>query len=108
MVIFGAGKLCLKVNELRGCLGHYRPVRSLYETKTMSSLALEQLSLTLKTSASELQELSSLSDAHLLQLNSLIEKAQQTQRKTLSDAIDNAMSYIPALLRIPVMKIVRG
>ena len=107
MVIFGAGKLCLKVNELRGCLGHYQPVRSLYETKTMSSLALEQLCVTLKTSASELQELSSLSDAHLLQLNSLIEKAQQTQRKTLSD-IDNAMSYIPALLRIPVMKIVRG
>ena len=83
-------------------------VSSLYETKNMSSLALEQLSITLKTSASEIQELSSLSDAHLLQLNSLIEKAQQTQRKTLSDAIDNAMSYIPALWRIPVMKIVRG
>ena len=68
-------------------------VSSLYETKNMSSLALEQLSITLKTSASEIQELSSLSDAHLLQLNSLIEKAQQTQRKTLSDAIDNAMSF---------------
>ena len=71
----------------------------------MSSLALEQLSITLKTSASEIQEHHYV---HLLQLNSLIEKAQQTQRKTLSDAIDNAMSYIPALLRIPVMKIVRG
>lgn len=74
----------------------------------MSSLALEQLSITLKTAASDIQELSALSDAHILQINSLIETAQQTQRKTLNDAIDNAMSYIPALLRIPVKKIIRG
>jgi len=59
----------------------------------MSSLALEQLSITLKTSASEIQELSSLSDAHLLQLNSLIEKARQTQLKTVPQVLLKSTFY---------------
>ncbi len=72
------------------------------------STALEQLAATLKTDTSQLSGLSSLDNAQILTLNTLIETAQQKQRQILSDAIDEGLSYVPALLRGAVKAIVRG
>ena len=72
------------------------------------STALEQLAMTLKTDASQLSGLSTLDTTQILTLNTLIETAQQKQRQTLNDAIDEGLSYVPALLRGAVKAIVRG
>jgi hypothetical protein len=72
------------------------------------STALEQLAMTLKTDASQLSGLSTLNNTQILTLNTLIETAQQKQRQTLNDAIDEGLSYVPALLRGAVKAIVRG
>jgi|JI8StandDraft_1071087.scaffolds.fasta_scaffold1590171_1 uncharacterized protein YoxC len=72
------------------------------------STALEQLATTLKTDASQLSGLSSLETTQLLTLNTLIENAQQKQRQILNDAIEEGLSYVPALLRGAVKAIVRG
>jgi len=72
------------------------------------STALEQLATTLKTDASQLSGLSTLETAQLLTLNTLIENAQQKQRQILNDAIEEGLSYVPALLRGAVKAIVRG
>ena len=72
------------------------------------STALEQLAMTLKTDASQLSGLSTLNNTQILTLNTLIENAQQKQRQTLNDAIDEGLSYVPALLRSAVKAIVRG
>lgn len=74
----------------------------------MSNQALEQLALTLKTSASELNGLTPLTEAQISQLNSLIENAQKKQRQTLNDAIEAGLNHVPALLRGAVKAIVRG
>lgn len=74
----------------------------------MPNQAVEQLASTLKVSASELEGLSTLSEADLLQLDRLITTAQQKQRQTLNDAIENGLNYVPAILRGAVKKIVRG
>lgn len=71
-------------------------------------VAIEQLAVTLKTTASELNGLSVLEAEQLQQLNTLLETAQQKQRKTLNDAIEEGLSYVPALLRGAVKAIVRG
>lgn len=72
------------------------------------STALEQLATTLKTDASQLSGLGSLDATQIATLNTLIETAQQKQRQILSDAIDEGLSYVPALLRGAVKAIVRG
>jgi hypothetical protein len=72
------------------------------------STALEQLAATLKTDTSQLSGLSSLDNAQILTLNTLIETAQQKQRQVLNDAIEEGLSYVPALLRGAVKAIVRG
>lgn len=72
------------------------------------STALEQLATTLKTDASQLSGLSTLETTQLLTLNTLIENAQQKQRQILNDAIEEGLSYVPALLRGAVKAIVRG
>lgn len=72
------------------------------------STALEQLAATLKTDASQLSGLSTLETTQLLTLNTLIENAQQKQRQILNDAIEEGLSYVPALLRGAVKAIVRG
>lgn len=72
------------------------------------STALEQLATTLKTDAAQLSGLSSLDATQIATLNTLIETAQQNQRQVLSDAIDEGLSYVPALLRGAVKAIVRG
>lgn len=72
------------------------------------STALEQLATTLKTDASQLSGLSTLETTQLLTLNKLIENAQQKQRQILNDAIEEGLSYVPALLRGAVKAIVRG
>lgn len=74
----------------------------------MSNQAVEQLATTLKVSPAELDDLSVLSEAHLLQLNNLIIAAQQKQRQTLENAIEGGLNYVPAILRGAVKKIVRG
>lgn len=74
----------------------------------LMSTALEQLATTLKTDASQLSGLSPLDAAQISTLNTLIETAQQNQRQVLSDAIDEGLSYVPALLRGAVKAIVRG
>ncbi len=74
----------------------------------MPNQALEQLANTLKVSATELEDLSVLSETHLSQLEGLITAAQQKQRQTLNDAIENGLNYVPAILRGTVKKIVRG
>lgn len=74
----------------------------------LMSTALEQLATTLKTDASQLSGLSSLETTQLLTLNTLIENAQQKQRQILNDAIEEGLSYVPALLRGAVKAIVRG
>jgi uncharacterized protein YoxC len=72
------------------------------------STALEQLATTLKTDTSQLSGLSTLETTQLLTLNTLIENAQQKQRQILNDAIEEGLSYVPALLRGAVKAIVRG
>ena len=74
----------------------------------MPNQALEQLANTLKVPATELADLSALSEAELAKLNGLITAAQQKQRQTLNDAIENGLNYVPAILRGTVKKIVRG
>ena len=74
----------------------------------MPNQALEQLANTLKVSATELEDLSVLSETHLAQLDGLITAAQQKQRQTLNDAIENGLNYVPAILRGTVKKIIRG
>lgn len=74
----------------------------------LMSTALEQLATTLKTDASQLSGLSTLETTQLLTLNKLIENAQQKQRQILNDAIEEGLSYVPALLRGAVKAIVRG
>jgi len=74
----------------------------------MPNQALEQLASTLKVSATELEDLSVLSETHLAELDGLITAAQQKQRQTLNDAIENGLNYVPAILRGTVKKIVRG
>lgn len=74
----------------------------------MPKHAIEQLSTTLQVPAQELEGLSTLSAAQLLQLNDLISVAKQKQRQTLNDAIEGGLNYVPAILRGAVKKIVRG
>jgi uncharacterized protein YoxC len=74
----------------------------------LMSTALEQLATTLKTDTSQLSGLSTLETTQLLTLNTLIENAQQKQRQILNDAIEEGLSYVPALLRGAVKAIVRG
>jgi len=74
----------------------------------MSNPAIEQLASTLKVPATELPDLSSLSAAQLSQLDGLITAAQQKQRQTLNDAIENGLNFVPAILRGTVKKILRG
>ncbi len=74
----------------------------------MTNPAVEQLANTLKVPATELADLTALSEAQLLQLNTLIISAQQKQRQTLENAIENGLNYVPAILRGAVKKIVRG
>ncbi len=74
----------------------------------MPNPAIEQLANTLKVSVTELEELSALSEAQLAKLDGLITNAQQKQRQTLNDAIENGLNYVPAILRGTVKKIVRG
>ncbi len=74
----------------------------------MPNQALEQLANTLKVPATELADLSTLSEAELAKLDGLITAAQQKQRQTLNDAIENGLNYVPAILRGTVKKIVRG
>lgn len=74
----------------------------------MSNQALEQLALTLKTSVNELDGLAALSEQQIALFNSLVEKAQKKQRQTLENAIEEGLSYVPALLRGAVKAIVRG
>jgi len=49
-----------------------------------------------------------LSEAQLNTLNQYIEQAQLKQRETLNNAIEEGLSYVPALLRGAVKAIVRG
>ena len=70
--------------------------------------ALEQLATTLKTTSTEVSGLASLSAPQIQQLNTWIEQAQHKQRQTLNDAIEEGLSYVPALLRGAVKAIVRG
>lgn len=74
----------------------------------MPNQALEQLANTLKVPATELTDLSMLNEAELAKLDGLITAAQQKQRQTLNDAIENGLNYVPAILRGTVKKIVRG
>ncbi len=74
----------------------------------MPNQALDQLASTLKVPATELTDLSALSDAQLSQLDGLITAAQQKQRQTLNDAIENGLNFVPAILRGTVKKIIRG
>jgi hypothetical protein len=74
----------------------------------MPNQALEQLANTLKVPATELEDLSALSESQLSQLDGLITAAQQKQRQTLNDAIENGLNDVPAILRGTVKKIVRG
>lgn len=74
----------------------------------MPNQAIEQLANTLKVSATELEELSTLSEPQLAKLDCLITAAQQKQRQTLNDAIENGLNYVPAIFRGAVKKIVRG
>jgi len=74
----------------------------------MPNQALEQLANTLKVPTTELTDLSTLSEAELAKLDGLITAAQQKQRQTLNDAIENGLNYVPAILRGTVKKIVRG
>lgn len=70
--------------------------------------ALEQLAITLKTTSSEVNGLASLSTLQIQQLNTWLEQAQHKQRETLNNAIEEGLSYVPALLRGAVKAIVRG
>jgi hypothetical protein len=74
----------------------------------MPNQAIEQLANTLKVPATELEDLSVLSETQLSELDGLITAAQQKQRQTLNDAIENGLNYVPAILRGTVKKIVRG
>jgi hypothetical protein len=74
----------------------------------MPNQALEQLANTLKVPATELEDLSVLSETQLSQFDGLITAAQQKQRQTLNDAIENGLNDVPAILRGTVKKIVRG
>lgn len=74
----------------------------------MSNQALEQLAQTLKTSVNELDGLAALSEQQIALFNSLVENAQKKQRQTLENAIEEGLSYVPALLRGAVKAIVRG
>jgi hypothetical protein len=74
----------------------------------MPNQAIEQLANTLKVPATELEDLSVLSETQLSRLDGLITAAQQKQRQTLNDAIENGLNYVPAILRGTVKKIVRG
>ncbi|MDE2422249.1 MAG: hypothetical protein KGO49_13840 [Gammaproteobacteria bacterium] len=74
----------------------------------MPNQAIEQLANTLKVPATELADLSTLSETHIAKLDELITAAQQKQRQTLNDAIENGLNYVPAILRGTVKKIVRG
>ncbi|GAC1379940.1 MAG: hypothetical protein NVS3B3_22590 [Aquirhabdus sp.] len=74
----------------------------------MSNQAIEQLANTLKVPATELEDLSILSETQLSQLDGLITAAQQKQRQTLNDAIENGLNFVPAILRGTVKKIIRG
>jgi molybdopterin-binding protein len=74
----------------------------------MPNQAIEQLANTLKVPVTELEDLSVLSEMQISQLDGLITAAQQKQRQTLNDAIENGLNYVPAILRGTVKKIVRG
>ena len=74
----------------------------------MPNQAIEQLANTLKVPATELADLSALSETQLAELDGLITAAQQKQRQSLSDAIENGLNYVPAILRGTVKKIVKG
>lgn len=74
----------------------------------MPNQAIEQLANTLKVPATELEDLSALSDTHLAGLDGLITAAQQKQRQTLNEAIENGLNFVPAILRGTVKKILRG
>jgi hypothetical protein len=71
-------------------------------------LALEALATTLKTTPNQLEGLASLSEVQLNTLNTLLEQAQRKQREILNNAIEEGLSYVPALLRGAVKAIVRG
>ncbi|PTQ89143.1 hypothetical protein [Agitococcus lubricus] len=70
--------------------------------------ALEQLANTLKIQTDQLSGLQSLSADDIRRFNQLIEQAQLKQRETLNNAIEEGLSYVPALLRGAVKAIVRG
>lgn len=70
--------------------------------------ALEQLATTLKTNSTEISALASLSTPQIQQLNTWIEQARHKQRQALNEAIEEGLSYVPALLRGAVKAIVRG
>jgi hypothetical protein len=74
----------------------------------MSIPTLEQLASTLKVPATDLPDLSALSESQLATLDGLITAAQLKQRQTLNDAIENGLNFVPAILRGTVKKILRG
>lgn len=73
-----------------------------------TSTALAQLASTLKAPIEELDGLAMLNSSQLQQLDAYLQAAQQTQRAELEAAIERGLSHIPALLRGPVKKIIRG
>ena len=64
----------------------------------MPNQAIEQFANTLKVPATELEDLSALSETQLSRLDGLITAAQQKQRQTLNDAIENGLNDVPAIL----------
>lgn len=69
---------------------------------------LEGLAEALQLEARCIPALTSLPADHQQQLVDMVHSAQAAQREALLAAIEGALSHVPALLRRPLVKILRG
>ncbi|MGH8530685.1 MAG: hypothetical protein ACRETN_12730 [Nevskiales bacterium] len=71
----------------------------------MTRQALEELRRELKSPQLELDAFEQLPDAQLTILLQAYRDARAGQRRALHRAVEDSLSFIPALLRIPIKKI---
>lgn len=70
--------------------------------------ALDELAKILPLERGDLSGFERLKAADQAALNAAVQDVQRRQREELQAAIDNALKHVPALLRKPVVKILRG
>ncbi len=70
-----------------------------------SEASLQRLAQALDRPAAEFQAFAGLQPAQIDLLANAVQQTQQRQREALAKAIEDSLSHIPMLLRVPVKKV---